>query len=246
MISTASKLAIAFLAAPAIAAAADEPPAAERAIMIARQNAIRLEADQFARTDAADQLVGLPVNITMSVETPIYRDGQLLLFVDAGTVYPNGNGDIDAPGRFDHYPTVVFSKESKGKGSYRASNAYGASAEVSVIDIMEKAVLLANRPDDDAFVFKAPLDGPAAKALSDAARLVITGTVAKTSNGLVSRCDDHASPPTLDVPVSGKFQTCWVAVKVDRIAFVNSTTGATLREWTAGSPKASILDEPSD
>jgi hypothetical protein len=75
------------------------------------------------------------------------------------------------------------------------------------------------------------LQGDDARRLSGDARLVVEGVTAPLPNGYSTQCVDTRSPPEVKYPRDIRTESCWIGVKISRIAGVDSADGHVLKEW---------------
>lgn len=186
-----------------------------------------------------------------------YEDGQLLLMMskssnprpiyerdDTEVIYFNG---INTPGK-----------------SYVGSNAFGASTRVSVQNWRRSALGVISIPPGEDFPwsrkqlarnaamgfrgganestnyypYQVDISGPEARTLVENVRVEIEGTMTALTSGKLADCVRRYSGPAIDAPYSITQTTCWVGANITRIAYVNSATGAVLKEFGGAATQA--------
>lgn len=176
-----------------------------------------------------------------------YENGKLLLSLSPDKAAPllrqGGKG----------LKVVLIAESTRSLGSYVGQNAFGAKARVTSLknDGAGIALVSAPRPmlrarvisgievePKSGWFYEAELAPADAKALALKSAVEIEGTYAETPWGDAGFCNEYGSGATIQDPTDYYSSRCYVAVNVDRIAFVNEATGAVLKEWTLASAPA--------
>lgn len=219
----------------------------EQLLAAARVDAHQMAADRFADpTPLPEGVVGQPFRLEYAfsagdVVRSSYGDGSLKLSLDikGGGLSGVDDGEIRA---------LVTGRRHKALGSYQASNAFGATIHVSKSQSQTDVLALVRHPHqdvgryDDPYVAEVALTGAQAKTLIANASAVIDGRIHQTANGNVSGCHISSTTPTISLPIDDEDEICWVAVKIDRVAFIDKSTGAVIREWTKAPDRAATIE----
>jgi hypothetical protein len=240
---------------------ADRPAAiTDEAAFNAAITAIRADAnnyDKFKEPVATD-LIGKSFAITMPLLQEggegrglayfDYNDGKLLLNVSPSNAWPWREG----PGQ--SMPVLIVSDSSKMTGTYVGQNAYGVTAEVRNFQNVGAGIAIISGPkpmlspmraamnskygEDTDWWLTYQLPPSEAKAVGLNTNAVIQGTYANLPSGKPGFCDLGISTATIDSPSNYRSEKCFVGASITRIALVNKTTGAVLKEWTlANAPR---------
>jgi hypothetical protein len=201
------------------------------------------KADQYAKQTVIGDEVGSAYQVEVR-PVSFYKDGVLRLNVYASSEYANRTLDFSDSNRFENYGAVEVSNRRGPETTYGASNAFGARATVTHGNVAVDKVMLVNRKNDSGFIYRAKLDGPAAKRLAASVVFVLEGHISKTKSDKVGDCSDLYVGATISSPYTGTTTTCWAAGTLERAAFVIKETGQQLRAWSADSPDASLLENP--
>ena len=81
------------------------------------------------------------------------------------------------------------------------------------------------------YPYQVDISGPEARTLVENVRVEIEGTMTALTPGKLVDCVRSYSGPAIDAPYSITETTCWVGANITRIAYVNSATGAVLKEF---------------
>jgi TonB family protein len=128
---------------------------------------------------------------------------------------------------------------------YIGENGFGVRRRVTVESWLHFAVQARSRPKaeadpdtgsaDSAYVLDVAAEPEHARRLASSIALVVDGRVA-SDNGVASLdCNVDHQEPTLDAPSDVHDYTCSVDAEIDRVAFVDRTTGETLKAWDVAS-----------
>ncbi len=208
----------------------------EQIITMARADARRIAADRFADpTPLPNGAVGQPFRLEYTfangeVAKSFYNDGRLRLSLDLKV---GEFGDFGAKGARG----LVIARRHKVRGSYQASNAFGATMEVSRSESRTDVLAMFRHPRFDAAPFDDPYfteiatTGADAKALIASSAAIVEGRVDKPPKGGFSGCHIEYTTPTHTLPIDNNDEICWVAVNIERIAFVNASSGEVIHEW---------------
>jgi hypothetical protein len=179
-----------------------------------------------------------------------YEDGRLLFFMSKDTNprrwYENDKTEV-----------IYFAGVNTPGKSYVGSNAFGTSARVSVENWRRSALGIVSIPPGEDYPYsrkeladreqrglgkygssstnyypyEVMVGGPEARALVANVRVEIEGTMTALSSGKLAECVRRYNGPEIDAPYDITETTCWVGANITRIAYVNSATGAVLKEF---------------
>lgn len=130
----------------------------------------------------------------------------------------------------------------------RRENAFGAGASVEVVhDTIFGMALIGHGSLPAGGDYTAVLNLPAeeARSLVQSVNLVVEGTVRNYGEQQAVLCGSRYIEPTLDGPREIFSEICVLSVDVRRVAFVNTSSGAVLKEWISRTAAVSA-DELSD
>lgn len=242
-------------AAAKTAHAAPRAPAApltplQRTFAMARSDADLMAKDRFADpTPPPADMVGQAFHLELSGDeigtepTKMYDKGRLVFYTHLQDVPPDRSTPVS---KWRHDKEIVIHEVMFDRGSYTGSNAYGATREVSRSHNEKDALVIVSAPDAepypgmsdavkfttlDSYPFVQTTTGAIAKELVANSRFVIDGVIAPLSNGKLTGCYSDYGEATISSPYEISTRTCWVGVKVRRMAFVNKATGEVLKEW---------------
>ncbi len=147
-----------------------------------------------------------------------YADGALSLSLDLNT-YGGQSG------------VILRALQTPGR-SYEASNAFGARRTVDVDYVVTDSLAVHAQPEPSGrYELKLPVGGPEARRLARDVRAVIEGGTLPGAEGKSVLCHDDTLSPEIDFLQEVHTRDCVVSADVSRVAFVDSSTGKTLREW---------------
>lgn len=261
------------LTACAVAQAQPMPsPELSAVLRAAHAGAARQRADKFAEV-ASPGVAGTPFRVQLRLRDGdstgvapntgfwTYKERRLTFHFSPEDVGPLGSR------------TKVFfiaGRMTPGR-PYVASNAFGTSVRVSVENWSQDAIAIVKMPvgevspfyqgDDpyrarlglpaiqmpeDNFPYSVEASGPEARGLVTNVRLVIEGKFAPLfGKGSLTDCDIHHIAPDIDGPIEIILNACWVGAEISRIAYVNTATGAVLKEFVRKPPPIQEA-KPSD
>jgi len=79
--------------------------------------------------------------------------------------------------------------------------------------------------------------GPDARNAVATTVLVVEGTLTKLPDEAgVAICASSYNGPEVDAPIEINEAACWAGANITRVAYINRTTGAVLKEWKAAAP----------
>ncbi len=201
------------------------------ALDVAGVNYDRHWRDPFAAIPNYDVLIGTPFKVQVPLTQGrnafwIYDDGKLKLGVSFMSEAVGQGSD----------GLVTFSSAETQQRGYVGSNAFGATRRVGVYRRHTDGVAFVSKPEGadklGSYGLEIPAAGPQAKALTRSIKLIVEGKVTKLSDGHVAACGPIVNSPTFDAPYDSINTVCFVGAVVTRVAFVNTTTGETLKEWS--------------
>lgn len=239
--------------------AAKQPAAiTDEAAFRAAIAAIRADANSYDKfkEPVETSLIGKSFAITMPLQDGgegrglayyDYADGKLILNVSPSKAWPWREG----PGQA--LPALIVSDSSKMTGTYVGQNAFGVTAEVRNFSNVGAGIAIVSSPkamaspmnvkisarfaDNTDWWLTYDLPPSEAKSVGLNTDAIIQGTYAKLPSGKVGFCDLGISSATIDKPSNYRSEKCFVGANITRIALVNRTTGAVLKDWTmANSP----------
>jgi hypothetical protein len=214
--------------------------------------------DKFAEPTVRREAIGRTFSFHVSLEDGevhrtgvsrpyfTYKDGTLRLIFGLNGKYA-GQG-ISGP----KFMTGEIGGKVIPGYSYRGSNAFGARANVKVTQLQQNTIAFVNAPraemspyrvyDDfdrrmgitpklDTYWTELKLSGPAARALSTDATLVIEGSIAPIKDGMPTYCTSIYGAATVSSPNEIYGSNCWVGAIVTRVAFVRKSSGDVIKEW---------------
>lgn len=139
--------------------------------------------------------------------------------------------------------------------SYVGSNAYGATTRVQVEKLTENGIAFMSgpqnervmsqenrddllRPPSSRYEFELVLPGPQARKVALDSAIVVEGEIAFLPEGKLGSCKPIYGQPEITHPLEVYGESCWVGANVSRVAFIRSSTGEVLKEWTTVIPTA--------
>ncbi|PHY22828.1 hypothetical protein [Caulobacter sp. BP25] len=247
---------------PAMAAKPAPKPVApptplERAILDARK------VSGFAKDEFAAQVttgVGEPFSVTLTPRSGestgqassagywMYENGSLEYSLSIEKAYL---GDNDAVG------SILFSGVMTPGTSYMAQNSYGASTLVSVEIWRLSALAITSAPtfEDSPILKKIKLErgsrlppddfplfltvsGEEARRLTQAIRIVVEGTIAPIKGMTATAlCKATVYEPKIRAPREFRNESCYIGANITRVAYVDTSSGKVLREFTLAKPQ---------
>jgi hypothetical protein len=93
--------------------------------------------------------------------------------------------------------------------------------------------LRAPRQPNRRYEFSKSVAGPEAKALIQAHRVEISGTISKLPNGMLSDCKRLRTEATLRSGEQVDVDTCWVGASVESIRIIDARDGETIKQWVS-------------
>lgn len=213
-------------------------------IDIARTNDARLERDKFAEPVAFPNTDGQAVHLELPFDTESLPPHNTTASYDDGNLTLQLNVEA-APGSFDDtaksrtLPMMIGIRSATGSGAgYVGENAFGVKKHVDVIYSRADGIALVN-VKATGLIVSTPfamtingLTGPQAKTLIAHTRVVIDGVLAPIWPGIPAHCGSTYSGATIDDPVEMSGEACYAGVAIGRIAFVDTSTGKVMKEWT--------------
>ena len=153
-----------------------------------------------------------------------YKDGTLTLSMMAPESYSDNN------------EIMLRSADSTHNRSYVARNAFGVSARVTEVGRYIESLRPETAPNAHSAFYEATLKlAPSeAKATALGARVIISGLIGG-KKGALTECHDTHSSATIDDPEDLTVRTCFVRVRIQKIAFVKRD-GSVIDEWIIDPP----------
>lgn len=220
--------------------------------------------DKFAEATADRGVIGKPFKIVRPIKDGqaysglpgdayyTYDDGKLRLIFIPDEKYA-GPGLIEGP----KYLVGIVGGSRKTERSYTGSNAFGVTARVEVVRLVEDGVAMLDRPEGEenpyqstimtntsptiaqllpprpkhSYWLEMTLPGPQARKVARDAALVVEGTIEPLEGGKLSICRGTYIEPKIDTGMEIYGSQCWVGANVRRIAFIRKSTGEVLKEW---------------
>lgn len=157
----------------------------------------------------------------------------------------------------DKTELLYFSSVNTPGKSYVGRNAYGAATRVSVENWRRSALGIVSIPEGeelpymareaakdeargikrmvppslDTYPYVVEVSGPEARQLVANVRVVIEGTMTQLASGKLTDCVTDYSEPKINAPYEISEYICWVGANITRIAYINTATGAVLKEF---------------
>lgn len=252
-----------MLAALLLAAAAQADPLQATFTAVHRDYMAQL-VDKFAEVTADPSVIGKPFKIVWPIKDGqaysglpgdayyTYDDGKLRLIFIPDEKYA-GPGLIEGP----KYLVGIVGGSRRTERSYVGSNAFGVTARVQVVRLLEDGIAMLARPEGEenpyrstimkdtlpnvaqllphppknSYWLEMALPGPQARKVATDAALVVEGTIEPLEGGKLSICKGTYIEPKIDTAMEIYGSQCWVGANVYRIAFVRKSTGEVLKEW---------------
>jgi hypothetical protein len=134
------------------------------------------------------------------------------------------------------YGLLMLREGSKSAAGYVGQNAFGATQDVSRMEMFGDELSMLSDPvssgEEGRYGAEFDLSGNEARALSKNVQLLIQGTLSRLPSGQLAKCEAGGSSATVDNPIDTITHTCRIGVTVSRVAYINTATGAVLKEWT--------------
>jgi len=189
--------------------------------------ALTKRGDAFS-ADPATQYVGRKFRIIQYVKSPDSRDGN----VDGYWQYDLEAQSIAFSVRGSAYHVMY---RSDRVGSSIGQNAFGVKVRITLYRATEVVVaptagsVLSSYAPLKATI---PADPATGRRLSQTTNLIVEGEIV-ADRGKVASCVSNDDTATIDDPVEEVTTTCRINARVDRVAFVDATSGAVLSETSA-------------
>lgn len=161
-----------------------------------------------------------------------YKDGVLTLYAAALLTLSD---------KFGGMPTLTLTSDKRYGDEYSASNAYGASVEVTNWRREDDGLLILAAPSQGLeqprylpvvfYEHKIVMSGEAAKALVANVDVYIDAIISRPPSGKPVVCERSSSTATINDPESSTIDGCYVGAKITHISLVDRTSSLSLKDW---------------
>lgn len=239
--------------AAASAPAKPDMPQPLQAAVDAAGNATGLHKDKFA--DPMTVSLGQRFSLTLTPSSGDKRSeavGAYWTYEEGVLRYTVGSGlnGFQTPGRDWTIDIGIHARMEPGD-AYEAQNAFGAKARVEVEMWRQASLSVTSGPraershgrvdimPPDDYPLELRVNGETARRLTQSIVLVIDGEVANIGGQKqTATCVVKYYEPTPGNPTDRTIENCFVGAIIDRIAYVDTSTGKVLREFVRPAPKA--------
>jgi hypothetical protein len=184
--------------------------------------------------------------------TPMYSYDHPTLSIMYNNQVLLGNFDIDVDtsdgNGLGFFNTYAFDCAVSAGRSYVGSNAFGASAVVSVQNDRFLAFASARALPSQEDTWEQTATPSVARDLARSVRVRVRGTVGKWTNGQPVECGTYVDEAKIDYPYEERQSGCFFKADIDSVDAIDSRTGNTLHVPGAANgvaPAAATTDETS-
>lgn len=227
---------------PPAAAPTAPTPYAPLSPLYAAASAAREPRDQFSDPVT----VGLGQSFKMTLSPGDDGNGMFWRYRDGNLVYSAGSGLTGArPPNGYKTMDIIFSRVTSSLGTASGQNSFGARAQIERVHERKSSMLIISGPKptygpDDTkslppsnFPLSLKVSGDEGRRLSKTINVSIEGQIVLIPEiKATAECQESTGDATIRNPVERTMQTCFVGVQLNRLSYVDSSTGKVLKEFT--------------